>query len=73
MLHCELMPENIKAALPRAADRLIGVWFIGSVRLMATLLDLEWAQHAAAAKSLQPRLSRCNFFFCSYYFPGSFA
>lgn len=72
MLHCELMLENITAALLSAAVRLIGAWFIGRVWLTATLLDLEWARHAAVAKSLQPKLSRW-IFVCSYYFPGAFA
>lgn len=31
MLHCELMLENITAALLSAAVRLIGAWFIGRV------------------------------------------
>lgn len=73
MSRCELMLENKTAALLSAAVRLIGVWFIGRVWLTATLLDFEWARHAAAAaKSLQPKLS-CWMFVFSYYFPGAFA
>lgn len=69
-LCCELMLENIIAAPLSAAARLIGVWFTGRVWLVANLLDFEWVQHAAAAKSLQPKLSQW-IFICSYYFPGA--
>lgn len=61
LLHCELMLENTVTLLSTVV-RLIGVWFSGRVWLTATLLDLEWAQHAAMVKTLQTKVS-CWLFF----------